>query len=91
MAVLALGVWLFHFYVWYQYDGARPQRPEPSTGRVFAQNTHGHVVYLTKTEDTRLTKLTIIAFSLFASSGVIYYVILGERHRKPQPWDKKQW
>ena len=90
LGVLALGVWLFHFYVWYQYEGNRPQHPEPSIGRVFAQNDHGHAFYLTKAEDTRLTKLKIIAFSLFACSGVIYAFILGERSKKPQPWEKKQ-
>jgi len=57
---------------------------------VFAQNDHGHAFYLTKAEDTGLTKLKIIAFSLFVCSGVVYYFILGERPRKQRPWEKKQ-
>jgi hypothetical protein len=90
LGVLGLSVWLFHFFVWYQYDGTRPRRPDASTGNVFPQNTHGHVVYLTKAEDARITRLTIIAFGLFACSGAVYYFGLGERFRKPKIWEKKQ-
>jgi hypothetical protein len=91
LGVSALGVWLSYNYVWYQYDGTRPPHPDALAGRIFAQNTHGHTVYLTAAENARLTKLAALAIGLFACSGVIYYFILGERQRKPQPWDKKQW
>jgi hypothetical protein len=82
---------MLHGYISYQYDETRPPRPDASVGRVFAQNTHGHVVYLTQSEDALLTKLEVAAFGLFACSGVICYFILGERFRKPQPWEKKQY
>jgi hypothetical protein len=90
LGVFALDVWIFDFYVWYRYEENRPQHPEPSIGRVLAQNDHGRAFYLTKAEDTRLTELTISALGLFGCAGVVYYFILGERTRKAQPWDKKQ-
>jgi hypothetical protein len=85
----ALAIWLFHFQVWYQYDATRPRQPDALSGRSYAQNTHGHVVYLTKEEDARLTKLTIIAFGLFCTAGLIG--ILFVERITPAPWEKKQW
>jgi hypothetical protein len=85
----SIGAWLFHAYLWDKYDRINPQHPDTSNGRVFVQDTHGHVVYLTKGEDTGLAILTIGAFSLFTLAGVIHVFILGEHRRKP--WDKKQW
>ena len=90
LAVLALGVWLFHSYVWYRYVDTRPAHPDPSQGRTYVLNNHGSYRYLTKQEDTLLTEISVVAFSLFACSGLIYYFILGEWPRKPQPWEKKQ-
>jgi|SRR6266849_8299791 len=90
MAVLGFGVWLFHFYVWYRYVDTRPAHPDASQGRTYVLNTHGSYRYLTKQENDRLTEITVIAFSLFACSGLIYYFILGERPRTAQPWEKKQ-
>ncbi len=85
----ALAVWLFHFHVSDQYDATRPRQPVSSSGRFYAQNTHGHVVYLTKQEDARLTKLTILAFSLFCTGGLIG--ILFDERITPAPWEKKRW
>ena len=89
MAILGLGVWLFHFYVWYRYVDTRPARPDPSQGRTYVLNNHGIYRYLTKREDNFLTELTVVAFSLLICSGVIYSVVLREP-RKPRPWEKKQ-
>ena len=66
-----LAVWFFHLYVWYQYDGTRPTQPVEAIGRVFPQNSHGHVVYLTEKENTRLTRLTILAFGLMGSGFLV--------------------
>jgi hypothetical protein len=85
----ALAIWLFHFHVWYQYDATRPRQPDASSGRFYAQNTHGHVVYLSKNEDERLTKLSILAFSLACIAGFIG--ILFDERITPAPWEKKQW
>jgi hypothetical protein len=70
LAYTGLAFWLFHFYVWYQYDATRPRQPDASAGRLYAQNTHGHVVYLTKEEGARLTNLSILALSLLLSGGL---------------------
>jgi hypothetical protein len=56
-------------YISYQYDETRPPRPDASVGRVFAQNTHGHVAYLAQSGDALLTKLEVAAFGLFALFG----------------------
>src|SRR5215472_3058912 len=65
LSFLALAVWFFHLYVWYGYDGKNPLHPDGPSGRIYALDTHGHIVYLNKEEDTNLTDLTILAFSLF--------------------------
>ena len=85
----ALADWLFHLYVWYQYDATRPRQPDTSSGRFYEQNSHGHVVYLTKEEDARLTKLTVFAFSLACTASLIG--ILFVEKITPAPWEKKQW
>jgi hypothetical protein len=85
----ALAVWLFHFHVWYQYDATRPHKPDASSGRSYAQNTHGHIVYLTAEEEAWLTKLSILAFSLACIAGFIG--ILFDERFTPAPWEKKQW
>jgi hypothetical protein len=90
MAVLSLVVWLFHSYVWYRYVDTRPAHPDPSQGRTYVLNNHGIYRYLTKQEDNLLTEINVISLSLFAGAGLIYYFILGERPRKPQPWEKSQ-
>jgi hypothetical protein len=90
MAVFALGVWSFHSYVWYRYVETRPVRPDPSQGRVYVRNNHGTYRYLTKQEDNLLTETTALAFGLAVFSGLIRYFILGEKVKKPQPWEKKQ-
>ncbi len=89
MAVLALGVWLFHGYVWYRFVDTRPARADPAQGRIYVLNNHGIYRYLTKQEDNLLTEITVAAFSLFVGSGLIYSFVLREP-RKPQPWEKKQ-
>ena len=86
-----LAVWLFHFYFWYQYDATRPRQPHALSGRLYAQNTHGHVVYLTKEEHARLTKLTILAFSLFGTGVLIGGLLVESWRKSAAPWEKKQW
>jgi len=85
----ALAIWLFRFHVSYQYDATRPPKLDASSGRFYAHNTHGHVVYLTKEEDARLTNIEILAFSLFCTAGLIG--ILFDERITPAPWEKKQW
>ena len=88
-----LAVWLFHFYVRYQYDGTRPLHPDAFSGRVYPQNSHGHVVYLTKEEDARITKLTFLAFSLFGAGFLVEGLFVEKIvwRKSPAPWEKKRW
>ena len=88
LGFMALAIWLFHFHLWYQYDGTRPLRPDASSGRVYPLNTHGHVVYLNKEEDARLTSLTVSTFGLFGTAILIDVLFVA---LKTNPWEKKQW
>jgi hypothetical protein len=86
-----VAIWLFHFYVFYQYDATRPTRPDVTSGRVYAQNNHNRVVYLNKAEDFRIFMLRTSAFCLFIAGIAVGYLFVNEWNRKPQPWEKKQW
>jgi len=88
-----LAIWFFHLYIFLQYDATRPRHIDTSSGRVCAQNNHGNIVYLTKAEDTGLTKLSVLAFSLMGAgflTGGLFVERIGWR-RRPEPWEKKQW
>jgi len=49
--------WFGSTALWMHYDATRPTRPDDSTGRVYAQNTHGSIVYLNKAEEATVTVL----------------------------------
>jgi membrane protein DedA with SNARE-associated domain len=53
-------------------------------------NNHGIYGYLTKKEDNLLAVIPAISIGLFVGAGLIYYFALGERPRKLQPWEKRQ-
>jgi hypothetical protein len=55
---------------------------------------HGHVVYLTKAEDARLTEITVSSFSLAGVAflvGVLFAEKIDWKGRTAAPWEKKQW
>jgi hypothetical protein len=85
---IGLAIWLFHFYLWYRYDGTRPPRPDASSGRFYPLNTHGHFVYLNKDEDAMLNRLTVLTFGLFGTAIVIDVLFVA---RRANPWEKKRW
>jgi hypothetical protein len=72
--MLSLLIWLGHFVLFYQYDGTRPPAPEVYEGRVFPQNNHGHVVYLTVEEEFRINFMRGTAFALFMTGFLIQHV-----------------
>ena len=88
LGIMALSISQFYVYLWYQYDDTRPLRPDASSGRLYPLNTHGHVVYLNKQEDAKLTRLTILTFSLFGTAILMDLLLVV---RKTNPWEKKQW
>jgi hypothetical protein len=67
----ALLIWFSFIYLFLQYDATRPTAPQPSVGRIFAQNNHGHITYLTEQEQDRLLSLEIGAFSLFLVAALM--------------------
>ncbi len=54
---IALVLWFGAMSLWMYYDSTRPTTPDRDTGRIYAQNTHGSVVYLTRTEETTVLML----------------------------------
>jgi hypothetical protein len=90
LCITALAIWFFHLYVWHQYDGTRPVKPDVSSGRVFEQNTHGHVVHLAKEEDAWLTRLTLLFVSLFGTGFLVNGLFAEGFHwrKSPAPWER---
>jgi hypothetical protein len=72
--LLGFAIWIFHFWVFFKYDDTRPRQPDPSAGRIYAQNNHGHYVYLTRSEASNVTWLRISTFGLAGSAFLIFYV-----------------
>jgi hypothetical protein len=93
MACSALAVWFFYFYVYYQFDGSRPRGADQAAGRVFAQNNHGHVVYLTAAEHNRLIVIAILAGALFGTALLINALFVQGSFRRPspKPWEVRRW
>jgi hypothetical protein len=52
---IAFAIWIFHFCLRYQYAATRPGRPVPSSGRLYALNTHGTIAYINKVSLTGQT------------------------------------
>jgi hypothetical protein len=93
LAWSGLVVWLFHAYVYFQYDSTRPRTPDVASGRVIEQSNHGRIVYLTAAEHTRLIRITILALGLFVSGFVIRGLFDpdGFFNRKPKAWEVRRW
>ena len=52
--VISLAIWMGGTALSFHYDGTRPTLPQPGKGRTYALNSHGHVVYLTRSEWVQL-------------------------------------
>jgi hypothetical protein len=91
-AFSVLAFWFFFIYVTYQYDGTRPRFPDEASGRVFPQNTHGHVVYLTAGEKGRLRNIVIFAGVLLVT-GVLTATLFAPEavwKKPPKPWEVRR-
>lgn len=73
LAWLSLGTWMFFIYLFLQYDATRPTVPQPTEGRIYDSNNHGHVVYLTAKEEGNLQYLQIGAFVIFGIAALMGY------------------
>jgi hypothetical protein len=60
VSTIAAFCWFGVLILWTQYDDTRPTSAQPSDGRTYALQTHGHVVFLTQTELSTLYILGIV-------------------------------
>jgi hypothetical protein len=88
-----LAVWFTYIGLWTHYDSTRPRVPDVATGRVIVQNTHGHYVYLTAEERTRLTDLEIVAAILVVTSFLMGALFAqdGFKRKSQKPWEVRRW
>jgi hypothetical protein len=91
LSYIGLAIWIFHFFVWYQYDGTRPTRQDMDSGRIYPQNTHGHVVYLTKEENTRLNGMGELGLGLMLCGILTGYTFVDRFHWQGgrAPWQNR--
>jgi hypothetical protein len=60
------------FALWEEYAFTRPTFPQPSQGRTYDLNTHGHIVFLTLRELSSLYMLGLIGVAfLIAALAII--------------------
>jgi uncharacterized membrane protein len=92
LAFSAVAVWFSYIWPVTHYDSTRPQVPDVAAGRVISQNTHGHYVYLTAEESSRLTNLEIAAFSLFITGFLIggLFAQGGFTRQRAKPWELRR-
>ena len=65
---------LTSLFFWTYYDYTRPRAADPATGRLYALNTHGSIVYLTQAEHLSIRALWWIAgFCLIISAFIEVY------------------
>src|SRR6266404_5629635 len=60
--------------LFYHYDATRPTVRQPSEGRNYPSNNHGHVVYLCEQDEHQLHLLELAAFYLCMTGIVLDYV-----------------
>jgi len=59
---VSMAIWFGGIGLWFQYDWTRPTTPDQQTGRIYALNTHSHVVYLTRAESNWLNGVLATGF-----------------------------
>jgi hypothetical protein len=93
LAFSGVAIWLFYIGLWTYYDSTRPRLPDVATGRVVVQNTHGHYVYLTAEESSRLRDLEILAGILFLTGFLIGGLFSQDlfTKKRPKPWEVRRW
>jgi hypothetical protein len=74
LGIFALLLWYGSIFLSLEYDATRPTSLQPFEGRVFSQNNHGHVVYLTAEENLRIDLLDWAALGIFMVGFLIQHV-----------------
>lgn len=73
LASCGLGTWLLFICLFLYYNDTRPTTPQPTEGRIYASNNHGHVVYLNSKEDNNLEYMGSGAFVLVGIAALLVY------------------
>lgn len=71
LVALALLIWGCFYLLTNRYDATRPTVENELSGRVYPLNSHGHVVYLTRTEEYSIRFLVFAAVSCFIAGLVL--------------------
>jgi hypothetical protein len=89
----SLPIWLAAIALFLHYDATRPDHPIPGSGRIYAQNSHGHVVYLTEEEDSLVSRMMFLPFCLFFVGFTVerLFVEPPQVVRSKLPWENRQW
>jgi len=98
LAFSAVAIWFSYILLWTHYDNTRARVPDVAAGRVIVQNTHGHRVYLTAEEHSRLDYLEIAAVVLFLAGFLIIgffadgeFRITRRKGSSTKPWEMRRW
>ena len=83
LVYLSVVVWFGFIGLFEHYSYTRPRVQKPVEGRVYEQNNHGYITYLTAQEHFRLEFLGFSAPVLFLGGALIY------PDRRMWPWRKQ--
>ncbi len=78
---LTLVLWFGAIALWMYFDATRPTVPDQDVGRIYAQNTHGSIVYLNRSEKTTISALMWSAGAVFAVHVAIDLCVAPFRRR----------
>jgi len=67
----SLVIALADLWLWNRYAATFPSLADATAGRVYPLNTHGHIVFLTTAEHTRLYALIFSSVTLFLVAVLI--------------------
>src|SRR5512135_1128762 len=68
ISALSVGGWI---YIQYSWAATKPAHPQAATGRIYRQDLHGTVFYVTKGEDRLLTLLQVLALGSGIAGGAL--------------------
>ena len=71
LGVLSLAIWFSFIALFEHYAATRPNRPDPSSGRIYQLNNHGSYAYLTEGEQRRLWCLEFGGLPFFLVAAVL--------------------
>jgi hypothetical protein len=84
VATLGGFAWFGFLSLWMEYAYTRPTSRQPALGRLYALETHGHVVYLTHNEVTFFHGLGEIGMGLLLVATVVGLVAKRRSSRRDQ-------